>query len=116
MSLLILNQTKREFLKIYHYRNFYILSKTKRSETCDLLIRIKKDESKCQNGGIFFQQIRRLQYKNFGHRPTPPHIISTVWYMIVGGGMFLSIFWDLPIMCVCILKIIFFLRKIIFLI
>ncbi|XP_046643012.1 calcium uptake protein 1 homolog, mitochondrial-like isoform X1 [Daphnia pulicaria] len=98
MSLLILNQTKREFLKIYHYRNFYILSKTKRSETCDLLIRIKKDESKCQNGGIFFQQIRRLQYKNFGHRPTPPHIISTVWYMIVGGGMFLSIFWDLPIM------------------
>lgn len=111
MSLLILNQNKREFLKIYHYRNFYILSKAKRSEPWDLLNRLEKDKSKCQNGGIFLQHIRRLQYKDFGHRPTPTPTTSTIWFMFVGGGMFLSLFWDLPLMCVCIKNIVFFSQK-----
>ena len=102
MSLLYFNQNKREFLKIYSYRNFNFLSNTKRSEIGRLLTRIEEDENKCLNRVIFSQQIRKLQYNNFGHKPTPTSTTSSLWYMVVGGGMFLSLFWDVPIMYVCL--------------
>ncbi|KAI9553979.1 hypothetical protein GHT06_019250 [Daphnia sinensis] len=99
MSLLLLNLSKREFLKTYScHKSIYVLSNTKQRDICGLLPLLEKCGSKHQTEGIHFQQIRRLQYKDFGHRPTPTGTFSGIWYGIVGCGMFLALFWDVPIM------------------
>ncbi len=98
MSFLHLYQKKREFFKICH-RNFYVLTKGKPNQICGLFTRHEKGEIKCQtDNGALTQQIRLLQYKDFGHRPTPTPISSGIWYLVIGGGMFITLFWDLPIM------------------
>lgn len=99
MSLLLLNLSKREFLKTYScHKSIHILSNTKQREICGLLPLLEKGGSKHQTEGLPFQQIRRLQYKDFGHRPTPTSKFSGIYYGIIGCGMFLALFWDVPIM------------------
>ena len=99
MSLLHLYQEKRAFYKIFNcHRNFYILTKGKPNQICVPFIGRDKNEVKCQSENGALQQIRLLQYKDFGHRPTPTPISSGFYYMAIGCGLVFSLFWDVAIM------------------
>lgn len=97
MGLLRLNESYRGLLKFLNVpKNLRVRQIRNQSEICCFNSCFANRTNKCQADGVYLQQIRMLQYSKFGHGHTPTPLVSTIWYFIVGSGLFLSLFSDLP--------------------